>query len=1253
VSDTVAVATALAAHIPRYISAEVGGRPLDALTGTPLRREAAVLFCDISGFTPLSEALGAHGKEGTETLTVLLNDYFDLLIGVLESWGGDVVKFGGDAVTVLFEPGAGESLPEVYGRACACALSVFKTLGGTRPAPTPWGDFTLSLKIGASAGSLLAGVVGDPHQRLEHVLAGQALDRMAEAEHHARPGWTVVDTMLPWALCPGLRLEPLGGGFARLLEMEGRPVPRGRLAPPPPEPSRLRPFLLPAVWGQVEAGTAALLSEHRRVVPVFVAFPGFDYSDDASLARLDTYFRRVAQLLVGYGGSFNRMDMGDKGSKFLCFFGAPESYENNEERAAAFALALRGLERELPWLGAQRVGLSTGTAYCGVMGSPGRREYTVMGDTVNVAARLMAAAGDAGVLATEEVRQATADKFRWGAYRELAVKGKTEPLKVSTPVSFQRRTRPRAVQSAIGFVGRGSELALLHGALKRAARAGGAAPLLLTGESGAGKTALLETFLARAATVGTATALGACPPVAAAPFQPWAQAFGALLAGEIKGRDALEARWLELLPDQREFLGLGLDFLGYATELSSQARSLGPQERWDKVVDLLARTLAALAGKRPVVLALDDLHDADIGSLRLLAELPPRSARGVLFLGAARPGFAPPLRCRELPLRGLGPEEVEAFARAFLRAERVPPPLLELLAGRCAGSPLFLLEVLQHLVEAGALARDREGRLLWESERAGSLPGSVEGLLLARMDRLPLEMRNTLKVASCLGPNFDLDLLHAVFEPATEPALLRERLAATESLGLRAGEGEHARTYTFSHASLREAAYGSVLLSNRRAIHLAAAQALEARGAGVSPALPAFHFGAAGAWDRAVPYGLAAATAFRDRYDFATALAQYTEVESWAERAGTPLAPGDRLHIAECAITCAENGRALELLGAVQADPALTPAERLRSDHLLLRLLEGSGEYEECVGQAGRLEEEARAAGDPAVLLEAARYRISSLFRLGRLPEAERALEEALAEASSASGESVGPLKILEAALRFQRGEFPASVACYDAARSWAEARGHYPTLLQAHLGLANPLRELGRVKESIACAQRALEIAELLGSRMNILGAATALATGLNWSGQSSQALETLERARAYLDEAQHPYAACVFWNQLGVTQYFLKDYARALRHYRKCRSLARKNLVPQWIAHATYNIADGMKALGNRPRSLAEYRKAVLAFRRIEDVPYFLQAVREMAELEREEGGTGLERLRHWTSGLLRRWGKPELLAQVFPEQ
>lgn len=1212
--------TLFASFIPRYLARLLETTGPEDLANRPLPKSAALLFCDISGFTPLSEALGRHGKAGTEELTIHLNAYFQALLDVVEGWGGDTVKFGGDAVTVLFEKGEREELAGALRRACACGLDILSTLGASRQAKTPWGIFDLRLKIGASAGPLLAGVLGDPELQMEHILAGTALDRMAEAEHHASPGDLVVDAALQFLAGAGLVLEPEGEGFARvkgLTGSAGRP-PHGDI--PRPEAERVRPFLLPSVYGQLEAGSEALLSDHRPVVTVFAAFTGLDYADPKSLHRLDAYFRRVAALLRGYGGSFNRMDMGDKGSKFLCFFGAPESYENNEERAVAFALALRALEDEMPWLGCQRVGISAGTAYCGLMGSAERREYTVMGDAVNVAARLMGAAGEVGILVTKAVREATRARVRYGPFRRLTLKGKSAPLNASAPLSQIRRRVPRSVQSHLGFMGRVAERESLSRAFKRAGL-GRPSPRVVVGEAGLGKTALLEACLAQWREKGARVAMGQCPAAGAEPYQGWAEIFRHLLTPGREGRDAMLRLWEALLPDQTEFIPLGLRLIGYAVPLSAAAQTLEPKEREEKLADLLARTLRALAVDHPVVVALDDLHAADEGTRALLEELP-RRTRGarVLYLAASRPGAPLPPGAVTVELRGLPEAEAEALALAASGARRHPADLQRFLYHRSGGSPLFLLELVRDLKERQTLKVDREGRARWDADAAETLPGSVEGLLLARIDRLPLVTRNVLKVSACLGMAFDLDLLHGVFLPRMAPSELERQLVALKEIGVHPGDA--GRNFAFAHATLRETAYGSVLLANRKAIHLRAGERLEARDAeGESPGLLAHHFGHAEAWDRALPYALKAARSAMDRYAYKQALVHFEEATKWAGKAGLALPLEELLAMAEMAVQTGSHETGLSLISRVFGFDGAPKASRLEAMFLKVRLYHDSGAYGTAVLAAQALVMEAGAS--PLLRTKTMAFWAADLFHLGRLQDAEEILRDACALAGS---EGLDPhelnLVILRGAILFQRGDYAGALDACGSSQVWAEIHSNYPVAVRAHISISNALREEGRAEESAEHARKALKLASLVGSQINVMGSATALACALNSVHRTDEAIEVLEEHRPMLDTAKLPYAACAYLNQLGVSYYFKGEYAKALRSYRKCRTVAKCIANQQWMAHSTYNIADGLNTMGLKVRAVRDYLQALRRFEATRDIPYIVQATNDLMALYLELG-------------------------------
>jgi len=1239
---------AYAAHLPRFVLSLLCDQAPSRLSGRPAQRRAAVMFCDISGFTPLSETLGRHGKHGTEELTVQLNGYFETLLGVIEGWGGDTVKFGGDAVTVVFEAAEGEPLERPLRRAIACAREIFEVLGVVRAARTPWGEFPLSLKIGLSAGPVLTGLVGDGEVRSETVVAGGALDRMAEAEHHAKPGDIVLDCAAEGATGARAACVEVGDGFGRVVGLEGNVEAPGAYPVPSPPAERVRPFLLPAVWGQLTAGSEAMLGEHRRVATAFVAFPGLDYGAPESLPRLDEYFRRVHGLLQGFGGSFNRMDMGDKGSKFLCFFGAPESYEDNAERAVAFALALRGVERELPWTTGQRIGLSLGTNFCGMMGSAARREYTVMGDAVNTAARLMGASGPGEILAVQEVRQETQARYKWSAYRSLALKGKSAPIPVSSPLHPLRRQRTRSTQARVRMIGRSGEMALLRRARARAGR--GPTPyFVLVGEAGIGKTTLLEQFLIESGTQGCKTAIGSAHAVGAAPLQSWSEVFWALLGGERGEREAIESRWKQLLPAESEFVGLGLRFLGFASALSPAAENLNPGERQEKTTALLALTLRTLAKESPVVVGLDGLNHADAGTRDLLAALLPR-LRGarVLFLGASRPGAPLPGTPHEIALTGLGPEEVRALAATFLDAERVGDSLVSFAGERTGGNPLFVLELLQDLKERGAVGKDREGRLLFHPGQAGEIPGSVEGLLLARIDRLPLVTRNVLKVAACLGLSFDLGLLQTVFLPRMERGPLKEHLTGLCGLGLAPHSGPEPDTYVFAHATLRETAYGAVLLANRRAIHRSAAETLEARGDRADPSLLAFHFGQAEVWARALRYGLKAGYAASERFAFKEAAALFGEVEAWGRKAGVSISAADQARMADCFLQAGEAVRGRLLLEQLLSGP-LSDDERLVALEAYLRLLDSQDAHAEVLPLAEELRQSAAAAARPDLAIRARRSMASSLFRLGRLEEALRQVEAARGEPGGA-GEDVATLEILEAAIRLQRGESPEALALYRSVRQWAEPREHLSLQIRALIGEASCLARLRDLEASIASSRKAYGLAQRAGARHVLLGAAVTCSNALNTLERHQEAADLLTENMPLALQGGFPYAECAYFNEMGVTQYYQHQYGKAIKYYRMVGRIARQIQNTQQRAYSDYNIADAQRALGWADEAERSFVKALAQIRKTENGTWFVGAAREALAMAAELGPPDrAERIRRSVEKQLKQWKRPELLAEI----
>lgn len=288
-----------------------------ALRGRPAFKRVAgsVLFCDVAGFTALTEALSVLGREGAEELTRILNGYFARMIGIIEEEGGDVLRFGGDAMTVLFAADEGE-------RAARAAQRMLEAMGEFVSLPTRAGTFGLTMKMGASRGTVLLGILGTDGTGRDFYAAGKPLDEAAEGEHRAEPGQTLLHPEFLKSLPRGLQIEPFSQGFALLVgaaktRLRGLPV-----LPSPPRKAIQR--LIPPYLK--EFATRDVPGEHRGTATLFVAISGLDFEADPAVHdKLQVLYALLSTAANRYGGVLNKLDMGDKGTKALLFFGSPKA----------------------------------------------------------------------------------------------------------------------------------------------------------------------------------------------------------------------------------------------------------------------------------------------------------------------------------------------------------------------------------------------------------------------------------------------------------------------------------------------------------------------------------------------------------------------------------------------------------------------------------------------------------------------------------------------------------------------------------------------------------------------------------------------------------------------------------------------------------------------------------------------------------------------------------------------------------------
>src|SRR5581483_3768743 len=292
-------------YLPQDRRAALAGR-----AALPEHTAGAALLADISGFTPLTEALtlALGPRHGIEELTIQINRVYDALIAQVERYGGSVVGFAGDAITCWFEDQP-SSAPTAAQRAVACALAMQGTMGTFATLQLPGGGLTaVSLKVAVAAGTARRFSVGDPAIQLIDSLVGSTMTRSAIGEHLAEKGEVLVDASTADLLGDALRvIEWRDDGTGAQYGVVGSllvAAPEAPWGPAALAAEQARPWLLPPVYERLREGLGEFLTELRPVVALFLRFDGFDYDADPAVGQqLDLFIRRVQYVLARYGGT--------------------------------------------------------------------------------------------------------------------------------------------------------------------------------------------------------------------------------------------------------------------------------------------------------------------------------------------------------------------------------------------------------------------------------------------------------------------------------------------------------------------------------------------------------------------------------------------------------------------------------------------------------------------------------------------------------------------------------------------------------------------------------------------------------------------------------------------------------------------------------------------------------------------------------------------------------------------------------------
>ncbi len=1190
--------------------------------------KAYTLFVDLSGFTPLTQALMREGNRGAEQLTNVLNEIFEPLVSLVYNNGGFIPYYAGDAFTAVFP--AEQSAEK--GRDIVQVAMLARELFSRRE--FRFGNFTIGIKFGLSFGDVEWGVVGKPGHKAFY-FRGLPIDNCAECQTKAQDQDIVIDEALCQLLKEeGFYIKKIEDGYYKVwgLLPEGQvEAPAVKEMPPLHEEVVLK-FLPQAVANYNQEG------EFRTVISIFLSFRGVD-----SHEQLDRFASVVLEQIDSFSGYFKEVDFGDKGGVMVGFFGAPVSFENNSDRALEFVFTLRESLRELQVESAlqYRVGITVGTAYTGIVGGQERCQYAAVGNRVNLAARLMTHANWGEVLVDSDIKKNRHFNFQHrGDIQYKGIKGNVPTYKL---IGRNYETRPTYISA---MVGREQELKQLIVFAEPIFDDRPAGIAYVYGEAGVGKTRLvyeLKDVLYGEKLVQWHTCQA--DQILRKPFNPFIYFLKNYFeqypeSTPLANLQHFEERYQQLLEEldavnnvevksvRRELVRtktilaalVGLEYQDSIWDM------LDAKGRYQNTLSSIINLLIAESLIQPMVLELEDGHWVDDNSRELLSEFVRQMERFPIFLVITSryldDGTKPPilngmvekeqtLPVLEIDLNTLSPEAVREFAELRLGGS-LSKGFFEMLLRTSNSNPFYLEQILEYFSERHLL--DKENGEWTMKDKDIQLSSSINTILTARIDRLSDMVKETVKAAAVIGREFEVPILSEVMKQQAEfnyqngkaAYLLKEQIKHAEE-----GQIWHAMNelrYIFRHSLLREAVYSMQLRARLEQLHRLIAEAIERLyGNNIEERYVdlAFHYEQAGVFDKTCEYLQKAADYARSNYQNQQALDYY---EKLLKKLGQQKDTADQIH------TYLNKGKVLELIGNWEEcqtayEKALAIAKKSR-DVLLLGQANNSlggllllkGDYLEAMNYlqiaAGLFE----SVDDQGGLARVYGSLGNLYFRQGKYDEAKAYFRQSL----EIEDDSIDPSSRAQVASNLgltymNQGNYDAGIKSQLLQLKVSERSNDKQGMANLYTNLGIVYFEKGDYDAALESYQKGLDLSEELGNKLLTSIAIGCIGSVYERKGDYHRAMENFQRDLELCEELGDKQGTAIALGLIGELHSIEGHFNKAIEYLQKNLMLCEELGYQKGIAKALNTLGDVFYLMEQYKRSLHYYDRAIEVTRRI----------------------------------------------------
>lgn len=582
-------------------------------------------------------------------------------------------------------------------------------------------------------------------------------------------------------------------------------------------------------------------AERRVVTVLFGDVPGFtemseDMDPEEVRAKMNRLFEELTEAITEFGGTVDKYI----GDCIMALFGAPKSHEDDPERAIKAGLKMQEILAKTNLN--MRIGINKGLCIAGKFGSQLKEDYTVIGDTVNLASRLETAARTGSVLVSQSAYQDTKYLFNFKKLSPLKVKGKKEPIQVYEVINLREKPlQKRGIQGLSSrMIGRTHELHILQTSFKEVVNGNGRI-VTISGNAGIGKSRLVREFknsiTPKLYNSSTQTTI-------------WLESTGLEYAKTIGYRMIVEmlSQYMgnKKLEDCLKSLGIQeiLPYLNYlfTLKIEKSIKYLKPRELKEAVFQSITKFFLKLADSRPLILLFEDLHWADSVSIEAIKKIAKSlSHKRILIILTFRPDaekeylqtFGPlkkntPDIFKEIPIKTLSDKKIRELMHSFLPIpEKEIASQIELqIMDKAKGNPFYIEEIIKSLIQSKMLVQIKGGWVPAGEITKLDVPEGLQALIMSRIDTISAQERQVLRISSVIGNNFSTTLLAEITKGyiGIESIQLSDSLAKLEKSGLlqrvpMRGQAGKDGNYSFTHSLFQEVAYQSLLKETRVELH--------------------------------------------------------------------------------------------------------------------------------------------------------------------------------------------------------------------------------------------------------------------------------------------------------------------------------------------------------------------------------------------------------------------------------------------------